>query len=129
MAEQKVTVLIACATICGAMKKPWKRSPVIAERGSAFAAYSGCCQTHCGVFNKILSADDISAGRRKSAAGVFDKRTGHDVNAVLGRLMLTGELTVAVIDHNGDIRRNTFDGTAYLADLLCRERLAVFIAS
>ena len=110
-------------------KKALEKKPVVAERGSAFAAYSGRCQTHCGVFDEVLSADDISAGRRKTASGVFDKRTGHDVNAVLGRLMLTGELTVAVIDHNGDIRCNTFDGTAYLADLLCRERFAVFIAS
>ena len=110
-------------------EKALEKKPVIAERGSAFAANSGCCQTHCGVFNKILSANNISAGRRKSAAGVFDKRTGHDVNAVLGRLMLTGELTVAVIDHNGDIRRNALDCAAYLADLLGRERLAVFIAS
>ena len=110
-------------------EKALEKKSVIAERGSAFATYSGRCQTHCGVFDEVLSADNISARRRKSAAGVFDKRTGHDVNAVLGRLMLAGELTVAVIDHNGDIRRNALDCAAYLADFFGRECLAVFIAS
>lgn len=43
--------------------------------------------------------------------------------------MLAGELTVAVIDHNGDIRRNALDCAAYLADFFGRECLAVFIAS
>ena len=105
-----------------------KQQTVVAESSAALASDARRRETHSRIFNKVFSADYISARRSKAAARVFNKWSCHKVNAKLRRLMLAGKLTIAVIHHDRNVWRNALDSTAYIAYLFCRQGFAVIIA-
>ena len=110
-------------------EKALEQQTVVSERCSAFSADARCGKAHRGVFHELCPADDISAGWSETAAGVFDKRAGHKVNAVFGRLVLGREFSVAVIDHYFYIGIDGLYGGADLPYLLGRESTPVLVAS
>ena len=106
-----------------------KQQTVLPHCAAAFTADAGRGQLVGCVFDEISAAGDIAARGGKTAAGVFDERTGDDICADLRGLDFLGEFSVAVIDHNGSARVDLTHNLADLADLLDGKRLAHGVAA
>ena len=73
----------------------------VAQRRAHLAAKARGSKAVGCVFDKVRTADDVTAGRGKTAAQVFNQRAGHQIGTHLGRLLLFDKFAVAII-HKAD---------------------------
>ena len=73
-------------------------------------------------------ARNIPAGGRNAAARVLDERPDDHVRTHIGGFDSLGEFSIAVVDHDEDVRFQLFDKLDEFADLLDRERRPHLVA-
>ncbi|MNG08969.1 hypothetical protein D3C84_923630 [compost metagenome] len=93
-----------------------------AEHGPDLAPNAGGGQSVRGELHEVASPGDIAARRGDAAAGVFDQRAGHQIDANLRRLFQLGELPIAIVYEDNQLGVDLFDKSDHFTDLGNRER-------
>ena len=91
---------------------------VLTQGTAALAADAGDGEPLGSAFHQVAASGNVAAGGSKTAAGILDEGTDHQVSPHVGGLQSLHELAVAVVDQDGDVGVGRFDHTAHFTDLL-----------
>ena len=86
------------------------------QRAAQLLAKAGGVQAVSAQFHQILATHDVAAGGSNAAAGVLDQAAHCDIRAHLTGLLRLGELAVAVIHKDDDLRVCGAGGIGNFAD-------------
>ena len=89
------------------------------QRAAQLLAKAGGIQAVSAQLYQIPAAHDVAAGGSNAAAGVFDQAAHGDIRAHLTGLLRLGELAVAVVHKDDDLRVCGAGGIGDFAD--CRQ--------
>ena len=109
-------------------KQPLKDQSIRCETRPELIPHAGRGETIGSSFHKVASSCDITARRRKSAAGIFDERSCHDVDGLhVGRLRGINEFAVAVVHETDTSGIRRFHARSDLPDVRDAERAALAV--
>ena len=99
------------------------------QRAAQFLAQAGRVQAVGAQLHQILPAGNVAAGGRNTAARVLDETAHHKVGTHLAGLLRLGELAVAVVHKDDDIRVGGTGGVGNLFDGVQIKGVALQVAA